>query len=113
MDTFLRYGPFRVVASDRFGWHSYLGPTPAGDKVPPLAAPARYEDLAGLPPAWIGVGTSALFHDEDVTYVRRLQRAGVATTLHGVPGACHNFDSIQAKAAVSVGLRQGPEHSTG
>ncbi|RNM12086.1 alpha/beta hydrolase [Nocardioides pocheonensis] len=88
-------------ASNRFGWRSYLGPATAGGNVPPLAAPARYEDLAGLPPAWIGVGTNDLFHDEDVTYAHRLQQAGVATTLHVVPGAYHNFDSIQAKAAVS------------
>ena len=69
--------------------------------MPPLAAPARYEDLSGLPPAWIGVGTNDLFHDEDVEYARRLQQAGVDCTLHVVPGAYHNFDSTEAKAAVS------------
>ncbi|WP_261323829.1 alpha/beta hydrolase [Rhizobium leguminosarum] len=88
-------------ASNRFGWRSYLGPATADGNVPPLAAPARYNDLSGLPPAWIGVGTNDLFHDEDVTYARRLQQAGVATTLHVVPGAYHNFDSIEAKAAIS------------
>jgi acetyl esterase/lipase len=45
---------------------------------------------------------NASSRDEDVTYAQRLQQAGVATTLHVVPGAYHNFDSIQAKAAVSV-----------
>ena len=28
---------------------------------------------AGLPPAWIGVGTHDLFHDEDLAYAERLQ----------------------------------------
>jgi len=88
-------------ASNRFGWRSYLGPDVAEGNVPPLAAPARYDDLSGLPPAWIGVGTNDLFHDEDVTYARRLQQAGVASTLYVVPGAYHNFDSIEAKAAIS------------
>lgn len=88
-------------ASNRFGWRSYLGPATADGNVPPLAAPARYDDLSGLPPAWIGVGTNDLFHDEDVTYARRLQQAGVASTLHVVPGAYHNFDAIEAKAAIS------------
>jgi hypothetical protein len=74
--------------------------------VPPLAAPARYDDLSGLPSAWIGVGTNDLFHDEDVTYARRLQQAGVASTLHVVPGAYHNFDSIEAKTAVSQAFLQ-------
>jgi len=92
-------------ASNRFGWRSYLGSATA-DNVPPLAAPARYENLAGLPPAWIGVGTNDRFHDEDVTYAQRLQQAGVATTLHVVPGAYHNFDSIESKAAVSLAFGQ-------
>jgi acetyl esterase/lipase len=70
-------------------------------RLPPLAAPARYGDLSDLPPAWIGGGTNDLFHDEDVPYARRLQQAGVDCTLHVVPGAYHNFDSIEAKAAIS------------
>ena len=86
-------------ASNRFGWSAYLG-APGGE-VSPLAAPSRYEDLSGLPPAWIGVGTNDLFRDEDVAYARRLQEAGVDCALHVVPGAYHNFDSTEAKAAVS------------
>ena len=88
-------------ASNRFGWRSYLGTAAPDGNVSPLAAPARSDDLSSLPPAWIGVGTNDLFHDEDVTYARRLQQAGVATTLHVVPGAYHNFDSLEAQAAVS------------
>ena len=87
--------------SNRFGWRSYLGPAAANRDVSPLAVPARYDDLSGLPPAWIGVGTNDLFHDEDVAYARRLQQAGVASTLYEVPGAYHNFDSFEAKAAIS------------
>lgn len=86
--------------SNRFGWRAYLGPD-GGGGVPALAAPARYDDLSGLPPTWIGVGTNDLFHDEDVTYARRLQQAGVACTLHIVPGAYHNFDAFEAKTAVA------------
>ncbi|MCF4123153.1 alpha/beta hydrolase [Antribacter sp. KLBMP9083] len=93
-------------ASNRFGWRAYLGPAATAADVPPLAAPARYDDLTGLPPAWIGVGTNDLFHDEDLTYARRLQQAGVATTLHVVPGAYHNFDSFEAKAAISQAFVQ-------
>ena len=92
--------------SNRFGWRAYLGATASDGNVHPLAAPARYDDLSGLPPAWIGVGTNDLFHDEDVTYARRLQQAGVASTLHVVPGAYHNFDSIEAKTAVSQAFLQ-------
>jgi acetyl esterase/lipase len=87
--------------SNRFGWRAYLGASASDGNVSPLAAPARYDDLSGLPPAWIGVGTNDLFHDEDVAYARRLQQAGVASTLRVVPGGYHNFDSMEPKAAVS------------
>ena len=64
--------------SNRFGWQSYLGAAFGSPGVPNYAAPSRREDLHGLPPAWIGVGTLDLFHDECVAYAQRLTAAGVA-----------------------------------
>jgi acetyl esterase/lipase len=91
-------------SSNRFGWRSYLGE--AAGAVPPLAAPARYEDLSGLPPTWSGVGSHDLFHDEDVAYAARLTAAGVPTTLHVVPGAYHGFDLVETRSAVSRAYRR-------
>jgi acetyl esterase/lipase len=82
--------------SNRFGWASYLG---AAD--PQVAVPARREDLSGLAPAWIGVGTHDLFHDEDLVYAERLNRAGVPCHVEVVPGAFHGFDLVAPKAQVS------------
>ncbi len=82
--------------SNRFGWTAYLG-----DADPSVAVPARRDDLSGLPPAWIGVGTNDLFHDEDLAYAERLRAAGVPCDVEVVPGAFHGFDSWAAKAAVS------------
>ena len=87
--------------SNRFAWTAYLGTEPGGDGVSPYAAPARREDLSGLPPAWIGVGTNDLFHDEDVVYAGRLGEAGVPCDLHVVDGAFHGFDAVLPKAGVS------------
>ncbi len=84
------------ATSNRFGWQAYLG---GAD--PEIAAPARRTDLAGLPPAWLGVGTLDLFHDEDLDYAARLQAAGVPCEVHVVPGAFHGFDGIVAKADIS------------
>lgn len=84
------------ATSNRFGWQAYLG---GAD--PEVAAPARRTDLAGLPPAWLGVGTLDLFHDEDLEYAERLRAAGVPCQVHVVPGAFHGFDGIVAKADIS------------
>jgi acetyl esterase/lipase len=71
----------------------------ADGEVSPVAAPARCVGLSGLPPAWIGVGTNHLFHDEDVT--RPTTTAGrVARALNSVPVAYHAFDSAEAKTVV-------------
>jgi acetyl esterase/lipase len=88
-------------ASNRYGWTSYLGMAPGSAEVSDYAAPARRADLAGLPPAWIGVGTLDLFHDEDVRYARRLRDAGVACTLDVVEGAFHGFDAVMPHKPVS------------
>lgn len=82
--------------SNRFGWKSYLG-----DADPNTAVPARRADLAGLPPAWLGVGTLDLFHDEDLAYAERLKEAGVPCHVEVVPGAFHGFDAVAPGAAVS------------
>lgn len=77
-----------------FGWTSYLGHEPGAAGVDPTASPARCEDFAGLPPAWIGVGTLDLFHDENLVYAERLAAAGIACTTLVVPGAFHGFDAF-------------------
>jgi acetyl esterase/lipase len=82
--------------SNRFGWAAYLG-----DADPQVAVPARREDLSGLAPAWIGVGTNDLLHDEDLAYAERLTRAGVPCHVEVVPGAFHGFDVVAPKAKVS------------
>ncbi len=91
---------------NRYGWTSLLG-TPAGSaKVPYGSVPARVETLAGLPPAFIGVGAIDLFVDEDVEYARRLIAAAVPTELHVVPGAYHAFDLSVPGAQVSKRFTQ-------
>jgi acetyl esterase/lipase len=95
--------------ANQFGWQSYLGHPPGGTEVTALAAPARLDNLAQLPPAWIGVGTLDLFYEEDVAYADRLRAAGVACALDVVKGAFHGFDLIRPKAAVSEAFRSAQE----
>jgi len=72
----------------------------------PEGADARWiagltEDLAGLPPTWLGVGDLDLFVHDDLAYVGRLLGAGVSVEAHVYPGAIHGFDRM-AEAAVSL-----------
>jgi acetyl esterase/lipase len=85
--------------SNHFGWTAYLG-----DADPLEAVPSRRDDVSGLAPAWIGVGTNDLFHDEDLAYAERLRGAGVSCEVEIIPGAFHGFDAVAAKAQVSQGF---------
>jgi acetyl esterase/lipase len=78
-------------------WKWYLG-----DGQPDqYAAPARAENLAGLPPTFIDVGTVDMFRDEDIEFARRLMQAGVPTELHVHPGAYHASENFAADAELS------------
>lgn len=92
--------------ANRWGWGAYLGRAPGGPDIDPQAAPARADDLAGLPPAWIGVGTYDLFHDEDMAYAERLAAAGVPCDVLVVDGAYHAFDSLRWDTPVSHSFRE-------
>jgi len=82
-------------------WTAYLGHAPGRDGVSPLAAPARAQDLGGLPPAYIAVGTLDPFVDENIDYARRLIDSGVACELHVYPGAFHAFDVFASQGRIS------------
>lgn len=78
-------------------WSWYL----AGREPDAYAAPARAEDVSGLPPTFIDVGELDLFRDEDVTFALRLMQAGVPTELHVHPGAYHASEGFAPAAALS------------
>jgi acetyl esterase/lipase len=111
--------------ANRAGWTAYLGhepgrETPAGvldtgargnadtsraaanAGVAEYAVGARRTDLAGLPPAWIGVGEVDLFHDEDRDYAERLDAAGIPCEFAAVAGAPHGFIGTAPKASASI-----------
>ena len=85
---------------NRFGWTSLLGCEPGSEGVSVYAAPGRATDLTHLPPTWLGVGTLALFLDENLRFAQGLIRAGVAVEMNVWPGAYHGFNSDpQARVA--------------
>ncbi|MET9794637.1 alpha/beta hydrolase [Nocardiopsis alba] len=83
-------------------WRHYLGSEPASM----YAAPARAEDLSGLPPAYIATAESCPVRDEGIEYASRLLRAGVSVELHQWAGTFHGS---QALLSASVSRRQFDE----
>ncbi|MCW1384394.1 alpha/beta hydrolase [Novosphingobium sp. KCTC 2891] len=81
-------------ASNRFGWEALRGDYPADDARKGWFSPSLADDLAGLPPTWIGTGSLDLFFDENLDYARRLVDAGVPVELHSYPGAIHAFNVV-------------------
>jgi acetyl esterase/lipase len=87
---------------NEFGWRSYLGEAYGTDGVDPYAAAGRAEDLSGLPPAFISVGSIDGFRDQDVEYAMRLNRAGVPCELHVYSGLPHGYSLAPDASAVKL-----------
>ncbi|WP_203580354.1 alpha/beta hydrolase [Microbacterium hibisci] len=79
--------------SNLVGWRSYLGTAVGAESLPPYAAAARREELAGMPPTWIYTSDIELFHDEDIEYANRLSAAGTDVTVEVVNAAPHGFEA--------------------
>ena len=82
---------WRAVLGDRYGRAEVTGRESA----------SREQNLAGLPPAYIDVGSMEVFRDECIDYAARLLRAGVQTELHVLPGCFHGAYLFAPEARVS------------
>ncbi|MGH7290273.1 MAG: alpha/beta hydrolase, partial [Myxococcota bacterium] len=87
--------------SNDTGWTALLGDRRGGRDVAASAAPARTDDLAGLPPAFLSVGSAEVFRDETVAYASRIWACGGDAELHVWPGGFHGFENFAPGAAIS------------
>lgn len=79
---------------NRLAWRSYLGQEPGGADVPAYAAPARRDDLSGLPTTLITTSDIDVLHEESLHYAERLKQHGISVTLETVRGAPHGFEEL-------------------
>lgn len=85
------------------GWSAYLGDEPG--EISAYASPALAEDLSGLPPTFIDVGSAETFRDEDIAYAERIWAAGGHAELHVWAGGVHGFDALAPEAVLSQQAR--------
>jgi acetyl esterase/lipase len=79
-------------------WIHYLGEgVPGTPGVSPYAAPARAEDLTGLPRAFVAVCEFDPLRDEGLAYATRLIQSGVSTELIHYPGTFHGSHMVKAE----------------
>ena len=81
------------TAFNHAAWKMYLRNAADGDPSV-YAAPARCNDYSSLPPAYTFVGSSEPFYCETLSYVERLQSAGVEASVDVYPTSMHAFDML-------------------
>jgi acetyl esterase len=87
-------GRFLTTPIMKWMWDMYL-PNPEDRKqkyVSPILA--SLEELQGLPPALIQVAENDILHDEGVAYGRKLDEAGVPTTITVYKGMIHDYGML-------------------
>ena len=84
-------------------WNLYLGTSDRTD-TSPYAAPARADDLSGLPPAFIQVGGYDPLRDEGIEYALRLLAAGTQVELYCAAKQHHGMSEDPRTAAAAAAL---------
>jgi acetyl esterase/lipase len=97
--------PFMTRDKAAASWRHYLGSAAAS----PYAAPARADNLSGLPPAYIASAEFDPNRDEAIDYAQRLLHASVPVDLHQWPGTFHGSQAI---LSADVSQRQIAELAT-
>lgn len=76
------------------------------EEIPAYISPSRARELAGLPPAYIDVGSAEVFRDEVVDYAAGIWAAGGHAELHVWAGGFHGFDALFPRARLSTAARR-------
>lgn len=84
-------------------WLHYLGEDYDRSRTSPYAAPARSEDLSGLPPAFVQTNGLDPLRDEGIEYAMRLMAEGIDVELYNAPGCYHGADPRDPRTMAQAG----------
>lgn len=93
--------PGRMAAGKGMAWFRSQYFSSAEAMSEPYAFPDSRQDLSGLPPALVITAEIDPMRDMGEAYARRLQAAGVPTTLSRYNGVTHVFLSMAGRVAVA------------
>ncbi len=82
---------------NHWGWRHFLGDAYGTPAVSKYASAARETDYAGLPPCYTFVMDGEPFYEETLTYVRKLQEAGIEASVDVYHGDVHAFDMFSPR----------------
>ncbi|MFW7414894.1 alpha/beta hydrolase [Demequina sp. SO4-18] len=78
------------ATANAVAWEAYLGEA----EPTPHASAALADDLSGMPPVFIDVGSAETFRDECIDFASRVWLDGGDAELHVWPGGAHAFDML-------------------
>jgi acetyl esterase/lipase len=83
-------------------WDNYL--PNANDRKNKYASPAQasLKELQGVPPVLVQVAENDILHDEGVAYARKLDEAGVPTTITEYKGFIHDYGMLNPLGQISA-----------
>lgn len=101
-ESYTKYAQERFLTTPlmKWMWDNYTtNPTERKNK---YASPmqASLTELSGLPPALVQVAENDILHDEGVAYGRKLDEAGVPTTISVYAGFIHDYGMLNPLAKI-------------
>jgi acetyl esterase len=109
--SYTQYAQERFLTTPlmKWMWDLYLPDVVARKNKYASPFQATLEELSGLPPALIQVAENDILHDEGVAYARKLDEAGVPTTITEYKGFIHDYGMLNPLAHipdVQVAIKQ-------
>lgn len=110
-DSYTLYGEGRFLTTPimKWMWDNYLPDLGKRKEIYASPAQATLGQLKGLPPALVQLAENDILFDEGLAYARKLDEAGVPTTITTYNGMIHDYgllNPISSEPAVKTALLQ-------